>query len=133
MADFTVYSRRFPPKNREDTGVSLVQIELHDAMGKLILDPNRMALCAYTRQLPVAERTDMASFLSGKPALRLKTDEVSVLLTKDEIMRMYRHDLTPSEVRNLLDHFGAFHEIHDDFYDEQTLGALQPMAQRGPE
>lgn len=121
-----VYSERFPPRNRKQTGLSIIQVEIEDKLGVLKLDLNRAAVIGYTKQLPVAQ-PGWPSVLSGEPGFLYRNVELEVALTRDELVRLLRHDLRPQEVLKLLELYGAFHEIHDDFYDESSGVALQPM------
>lgn len=130
----TKYSDAFPPRNRVDPNElrNSIEMEVVDAMGRMRLDPNRAAVAGMRKALPFIESNDFGvSPLSGRPGVRLRTyDGVDVVLTLDELLRLFRRELQPDEVRKLRDLLGVFHEIHDDFYDEETLQALQPMSER---
>lgn len=122
-----VFSDAYPPVNRQLNGLHVLEIQLIDSLGTLVVDPNRAAVIGMTRKLPlygfVAE-----SVLSGEPAFRYLTcDGLDLALTEDELFRLLRHDLRPEEVLKLRNNFGIFHEIHDDFYREDTGESLQPM------
>ena len=121
-----VYSDRYPPVNRTETGLYVLQVEIVDGIGKWQLDLNRVAMMAYTKKLPVM-RPQTMSVLSSEPAYLYRTCDVELALTADEMLRLMRHDLFPKEVLKLHKLYGAFHETHDDFYDEETGTALQPM------
>lgn len=122
-----VYSPKYPPKNRVDTRLHILELEFEDKLGKFKCDLNRAAVIGMTRKLPLALAASQ-SFLSGEPAFWYRnSDGVEVALSEGEILRLLRHDLRPAEVLKLHRHFGAFHETHDDFYEEESGGALQPM------
>ncbi len=120
------YSEQYPPRNRHETGLGVLDIEVVDRLGVWKMDPNRAALVGYKRELALAEPIG-PSTLSGEPGYRYRTCDVELVLTRDELFRLLRRDLRPAEVKKLLETFGAFHEIHDDFYDEVEFVALQPM------
>jgi hypothetical protein len=123
----TVFSPRYPPVNRRDTGLSVLQIEMVDGLGILTVDPNRAALIGHTRQLPLSQ-PKFPSVLTGRPGYLYRTgDGVELALAEDELLRLLRHALRPDEVRRLHELFGAFFETHGDFYDEVSGAALQPM------
>lgn len=126
-----IYSNKYSPKNRVDNGLNVVEVEIVDSMSSFRIDLNRAAIIGYTRHLPVTGPIG-PSDLSGEPGfLYRNSDGVQVHLTADEIIRLFRRDLRPLEVLKLLDLFGAFHEIHDDFYDQDTGESLQPMEGEG--
>lgn len=121
------FSTKYPPSNRSETGLGVLEIEITGAAGTLKLDPNRAAMIGYSGELPI-EDPCWPSTLSGEPGFRYRTcDGVDLSLTPPELIRLLRHDLAPEEVLELHNAFGAFFETHDDFYDEQTGAALQPM------
>lgn len=123
----TVFSKRYPPVNRRDTGLSVLQIQMVDGHGTLEVDPNRAALIGYTGRLPLTEPC-FVSVLSGRPGYLYRNgDGVELALAEDELLRLLRHALRPEEVLRLHALFGAFFETHDDFYDEVSGAALQPM------
>ncbi len=121
-----VYSNKYPPKNRTDTGLHVLQIEVRDRLGVWTMDPNRAAMVGYKQELALAEPVG-TSVLSGEPGYGYRTCDVDLVLTRDELFRLLRRALTPAEVQKLLETYGAFHEVHDDFYDEDEFVALQPM------
>lgn len=128
------YSNTFPPRNRADPAelAKTLQMELIDAMGTMRMDPTRAAVAGMLQALPVLESADVGvSVLSGKPGVRFRNYEgLDLVLTREELIRMFRRELHAEEVRKLRDLLGVFHDIHDDFYDEETLTALQPMSER---
>lgn len=121
-----VYSIKFRPKNRVNTGLGVLDIEVRDGQKTLTLDPNKAAMLGFTGKLPVQDPVG-PSVLSGAPGYCFRTSEVELVLTREELLRLFRRSLEPREVQMLLNQYGAFHEIHSDFYDEDTFEALQPM------
>lgn len=121
-----VYSDKYPPKNRIETGLDILQIEVTDRLGVWKLDPNRAAMVGYKQELALADPIG-PSVLSGEPGYGYRTSDVDLVLTREELFRLLRRDLRPNEVRKLLETYGTFHEVHDDFYDEDEFVALQPM------
>lgn len=133
-------------KNRKSTGLGILEIEVEHAVGVVKTNPNGIAVSAmvalqdetpdFPDRLPTADvfnPHDLTpidgtfSMLSGEPAVVYRTDELEIPLSVDELVRFMAHDLKPSEFRVLIEHFGEFHEIHDDFYDPDTGEALQPI------
>lgn len=54
-------------------------------------------------------------------------DEIlHISLCKNHLYRLLKRDLAPEDFHILKNHHGIFHEIHDDFYDEDGI-AMQPM------
>jgi hypothetical protein len=134
------------PKNRKQTGLGILEIEVEHADGVVKTNPNGIAVSAMVAlqgsmpDLPgrfptgdVFNPHDLTpidgvfSMLSGEPAVIYRTDEMEIPLSVDELVRFMAHDLKPSEFRVLIEHFGEFHEIHDDFYDPDTGESLQPI------
>lgn len=125
--EYQSFSDRYPPKNRVDTGLDVLALEISDSLGKWVLDPNRAAVMAYTKKLPVLDPVG-PSVLSGEPGYRYRNgDGIDIILTAEELLRFMRHDLQPKEVLKLHETYGVFYETHDDFYDEETGEAIQPM------
>lgn len=120
------YSAKYPPKNRTDTGLGVLDIELRDRRTTRMLTPNDAALVGHTGALNLTYPVGH-SILSGEPGFGLRTCEIALVLTGDELLRLFRRSLRPAEVQTLLERYGAFHEIHSDFYDEESFEALQPM------
>jgi hypothetical protein len=53
--------------------------------------------------------------------------ELEIHLCHPHLLRLIAHQLEPEAFLNIYKKHGVFHEIHDDFYDEETGEALQPM------
>lgn len=61
-------------KPTNDRPLGILDIEVTDQMGDpLIFTPNRMAVAAMFGALPFMESEKMASHISGKPGVRLRT------------------------------------------------------------
>lgn len=127
---FTELTPAHPPVNRTPTGLGVVNSWIRDVLGPMVLDSNRLAVAGDTNQLPLSAEVG-PSLLSGAPGYEFaNADGVVVLLTRDELMRLFRRELAPAEYFKLRETFGVFFEIHDDFYDEETGEALQPFSER---
>jgi hypothetical protein len=73
-----------------------------------------------------------SSELSGLPGYIYRTanydgNTVALHLTREEMYRMLSLSFTPDEYRRIRDKHGIFHEIHDDFYDDDGT-AIQPKS-----
>lgn len=123
----TEFTPAFPPKGRKETGLGIIEMRLTDSLSAVIVDPNKLAFIGYRRKLPVTQPLGVSA-ISGEPGYLFETDEgISVMLSEAELIRLARRDLLPAEYFALRDMFGVFHEIHDDFYEETSGMALQPM------
>lgn len=128
--EWTSFSERFPPKNRVDTGLAVIQIEIVGADGVHRTDASGAAVMGFKRLLPVKEPVK-PSVLSGEPGFLYRTyDGVEMALTAEEMLRLMRRELRPQEVLKLHSIYGAFFETHFDFYSENTGQAFQPMSAR---
>lgn len=126
----TVFSKVYPPANRVETGLGVIEIEIVGRDGRVKMDPNGAARLGYQGLLPVTEPVK-PSVLSGEPGFLFRTgDGIEVALSEGELVRLLRHELMPAEVLELHRLYGAFFETHDDFYDEKTGAALQRMSDR---
>ena len=123
-----MYSTRFPAKNRKQTGVEGIAIELADSINKVTVSPNDAAEMAFNERLPFSEESVGASCISGEPGYFYRTEEIEMILTRDEMLRLMRRELRPEEFRSLLEKYGMFFEVHDDFYEVETGAALQGMS-----
>lgn len=135
------------PRNRTPETLDILRIEIIHAAGTQATCPNGLAIFSgFTgslediphptvglmpwstpfrlqdlEPLPVA-----TSVLSGDPALVYRVDDLEIKLSPAELKRLARRSLRPDEVLKLLDLYGVFHDIHDDFYDPETGEAFQP-------
>ena len=123
-----LFSKKYPPKNRLKKGLPILHQEVSPSAtpeGILILDPNAVAVAGCLENLPLGEPIH-PSFLSGDKGYLFRSDDIEIALTKEELYRLFRLDLKPEEFKKIVNHFGSFFEIHDDFYNEDTGDALQP-------
>lgn len=123
----TKFSSVYPPQNRVVNDLGHLEIQIRCAMNTVSLDPNTTADAGYCRAIPGLGEPIGCSALSGTPGFLYRTDEIEVVLSEDELIRLFRRDLQPQEVLSLHQQFGAFYETHDDFYDEVTGRSHQPM------
>ena len=122
-----------PPKNRLATAREVLDIEVEHASGIERFDPNTqiMALVVKPEFVAAWKPVDGAvSIVSGAPAIILRTHDLEIPLTVDEYAGLVGSELQPDEFKALLDRYGSFFEIHDDFYDAETGEALQPKGLR---
>jgi hypothetical protein len=124
-----MYSTKYPPKNRKQTGVEGINIEFEDGEKKLMSTPNDVVVMAFNETLPITGPTVGQSCISGRPGYIYRTEEVELVLAADEMVRLVRRELQPAEFKSLLSSYGMFFEIHGDFYDPDTGVALQPMGE----
>jgi hypothetical protein len=110
----------FPPRNRRPVELPVLRIEVEDAHGVRVFDPNGAILWAI-----YDKGTEKLSPLKeGTVAYRSR--DMEIFLTPDALDRLIRLDLRPDEYFRLRDRFGMAHEWHDDYYDIDTGEALQP-------
>ena len=107
-----------------------LRIEITHKNGTEYFDPTSLIMAyiaVVDRNMDWEPVPGRVSDISGEPGIGYKTNEVDICLTKAELSRLVFTALTPAEffkLRALVP--GPFHEIHDDFYDEETGEALQP-------
>ncbi len=117
---------QFPPKNRKPTRLGVIEMKITDKNGTIDTDPNGKTIMGITGDYPVGEPIPgLFSEISGKPAYRIELDDIELALSFEEMDRFFRRDLTSEEYRFLLNKYGMFHEIHEDFYWEDE--AYQPI------
>lgn len=122
-----VRSEKYPPHDWNPAAdLDLLHVALTDADGRRVLSLEQLNLGLYEKTLKLA-RPVHVSDLSARPGYLLETDEVSVALTFEELLRFVGRALTPAEFSLLVQRFGVFGAIRDDFYDETTGEALQPV------
>ena len=132
----TVFSDAYPPRNRKVTdSLSVVQVEIVGGAGVTRVDLNQVAMYGYGRELPFGDPLpDVPSMLTGQaPAYIVRTFEVEMALAPRELLALWRRELSPEQFFKLRDAFGIFFEIHDDFYDDETGQAFQPMSDTYPD
>lgn len=121
------------PVGRIDTGLNSYQVHIAHGTGTVRLD-HRTAVAAVLGDTLSLGPPLGKSVLSGGSAYLYRAREIQLLLTRDELGRLIRRDLQPSEYLKLRRRFGEFFEIEDSFYDESTGAALQavkPPSARG--
>ena len=112
------------PVGRVDTGLNSYQVHIVHGTGTVRLD-HRTAAAAVTGDSLSLGPPLGKSVLSGGVAYLYRAKEIQLLLTRDELGRLIRRDLHPSEYLKLRRRFGTFFEIEESFYDESTGAALQ--------
>lgn len=120
------FSDRYPPKNRRENPLPVIEIEIASKDSTLRMDMNQAALASHLENLQLGEPF-VPSDLSGKPGYEYRSSEITLALTKEELYRFMRHDLRPREFFLLAEKYGVFFDTHDDFYDEKSGFAFQPM------
>jgi hypothetical protein len=114
------------PKNRKSTCLHCLEIKITSDTGTITTDPNGKAIMGAYGEYPIGNPVPgLVSELSGKPAYRIELDDIELALSFDEVDRFFRHDLKNDEFEFLLNKYGMFHEIHEDFYWEGE--ACQPI------
>ena len=126
----------WPPKNRRHHRLSVLRIEIEDAEGIQVFDPNGVVLWdlmgGTTRLKPYNLIADMHGRLYGigltidNRVVLYRSDDLEIRLTPDQLHRLISLNITPNEYDHLRELFGMFYEIHEDFYDPETGAALQP-------
>jgi hypothetical protein len=107
----------YSPKNRKAICLGILEIKITSNTGTITTDPNGKAIMGITGEYPIGEPIPgLVSEISGKPAYRIELDDIELSLSFDEMDRFFRHDLTNDEYKFLLNKYGMFHEIHEDFY-----------------
>jgi len=122
-----------PPRNRLASPRPVLDIEVEHADGVVQFNPNSqiMALVERPDALAAWRPVDGAvSAISGEPAIIVRTHDLEIPLTVDEYAGFVGKELQPEEFKVLLDRYGSFFEIHDDFYDAETGEAWQPKELR---
>lgn len=129
MADDTDH----PPKNRLPTERPFLDIEVEHRSGVERFDPNTQIMALATQPEFVAgwQPVDGAkSVISGQPAIVYRAADLEIALTVDEYAGLVGCELEPTEFKTLLNTYGSFFEIHDDFYCPVSGEAFQPKELR---
>lgn len=112
----------FPPKNRRDSSLPILRIEVEDANNVQVFDPNSIVLWeirgGVDRLAPVS--------ITGHPFVTYRSDDIEMRLSPAQLGRLIRLDLTSDEYFQIRLMFGMAHEWHEDFYDPDSGEALQP-------
>jgi hypothetical protein len=135
------------PKNRAAEELPFLEIRVDHADGSEKTDPNGVSGCVIWgtegrrpqaadgkpvdypglfNPLDLKPLDGQVSLISGEPAVVYRADDLVVPLTPRELLRFLAHALRPREFFVLLEHYGSFFEIHDDFYDPRSGMAYQP-------
>lgn len=110
-------NEKHAPKNRKKSSLSVLDFRITDKNETFKSDPNQNIMMALTGSYPIKEPIPgLFSEISGKPAYRLEFDDLELALSFDELDRFFRRDLRNDEYEYLLNKYGMFHEIHEDFY-----------------
>ena len=123
------YSQKYPMVQRTPTELSFIEMEVRHGEGVLRLDPNQAILGALAEDLPLGSPC-VPSILSGEPGYLLRTNEVEIGLTKEELYRFFCKNLRPAEFFSLARKVGIFYELNGKFYEEDSGFAIDP--QYGP-
>lgn len=128
----------------ENCGVDLkeILITLDDGEKLLVLCLNHAAI--YSIEDKITDNinclpTEMNQSLSTCDACKEKSnvlygtinyhgERLNIELCHEDVTRLIQLNLTPSGYINLREKHGIFHEIHDDFYDDEGY-AFQPMVE----
>lgn len=115
------------PKNRQKKTLGILEIEIHTNDTILKFDPNSMAYTVGTWDWknPMTPVDGLRSELSKRPAYFVFFDDLKLSLSLSEIDRLFRHDLKKTEYKKLLEKYGNFYQISDNFYE--NCKPWQPM------
>ena len=129
--DITHFSDRHPPKNRKETGLKVIEIEIVGLDKTTRTDPNGalMAIAELPKKgLPFGEPNPATpSEFSGQPGYLYRTSEIELALDTGELIGLLSRDLKPAQFKAITERYGIFFDTHDDFYDVRTGEALQPL------
>jgi hypothetical protein len=134
MGTVKAYSAKYPPKNRAPaSGLKDNQILIASQGQRLMLDVLSTSRLANVKNEPAMTHLNIgnplgASALSKKPGYGVRTNEISLILTKEELVRLLLRRLTSEEYNRLVHQFGVFYEISDKYYDESTGSPLASLA-----
>jgi hypothetical protein len=121
----------YAPKNRpeDDGGLTHLDIDITSGIGKDRYDPNTVIMAAQEGHIAALSTVDgLKSDISGEPAVLYRTPEIRLQLTPAELQRLTLHALEPHEVAALLEMYGDFYEVDEDFYARRTNAPMQPNA-----
>lgn len=131
----------YPPINREETCLGIIEMHVLHADGVAMYDPNQIIVASvmvdpasikdphYHGVVPLRglkPSDDAKSFLSGEPAVVYLEDDARIPLTVEELIAYVGHSLHPAEYFRIRGHYGMLHQIHGDFYDVNTGEARAP-------
>ncbi len=116
----------YHPKNRKDKKLDILDIEVESSEGIKLFDPNSIAMMAATGEYQnITPIPNLKSEISKKPAYKIRTDDIELHLSFEEMDRFFRRSLRKREVAYLIETYGMFYEIHGDFYVDGV--AWQPI------
>lgn len=116
------------PRNRAKNILSALDLRIGDGRNTNFFTPNAIQSAALGWDMaPPTWKCLRTSILSGHPAITYQADDLAFALSQDEVRRLILRALTPGEYFALIDRFGEFFDIHDDFYDPETGEAVQPI------
>lgn len=116
------------PRNRKQTGLAILQIQIEHATGKHEFNPNSALMTAIQTPeviLDLEPFPGRKSLITGGPAIIYRSDDLEIPLTQEETLRLMLTALRPKEYKAIVTHFGDAYEWHDDFYDPASGEALQ--------
>lgn len=116
-------------RNRQAVEIPFLRIEIHWDGGMVVHDPNSMCVAGMEADYPLGQPfKDRPSILSGKPSYLYKADDLEIPLTLDELDRLVRLALRKREALKLIETYGVFHEVHDDFYVDGSSWQPRPKS-----
>lgn len=112
----------------------VLRIEIAERDKVHVGDPNSIVTGILNGELDIPNmgpHVGWNSVLTDEPALQYRCSDIVLELTPAELDRFIRHDLYPEEFLKLRTLYPYRHpdiyDLHDDFYDEETGMALQPL------
>jgi hypothetical protein len=121
-----VWSQKYPPVAQKRNELGVTDYNVVGADASLRLTPNTAIMAGVTERIDFG-RPGVTSMLSGEPGYLYRTDVVEIPLSREEILRLFRHNLRPEEFFKLAQEVGVFYEISSKFYDEETGVAVNPQ------
>lgn len=118
------------PVGRIHTGLNSYQVHLGDSRGTLRLDHCSAIGAVVSGTLSLGSSIGR-SVLSGGAAYLYRSQDLQLLLTRDELGRLICRELLPAEYLKLRKKYGIFFEIEDSFYEPSSGRALQPIRAAG--
>ncbi|BCB22111.1 hypothetical protein [Bosea sp. ANAM02] len=116
------------PRNRKETGLAVLQIQVEHAGGILEFNPTSSLMTGIQTPeaiLDLKPIPGLKSLITGAPAIIYRSDDLEIPLTQEEALRLMLTALRQKEYEAVATHFGDAYEWHDDFYDPATGEALQ--------
>ncbi|CAH1689636.1 conserved hypothetical protein [Hyphomicrobiales bacterium] len=116
------------PRNRKETGLAVLQIQVEHADGILEFNPTSSLMTGIQTPeaiLDLKPIPELKSLITGGPAIIYRSDDLEIPLTQEETLRLMLTALRPKEYEAIATRYGDAYEWHDDFYDSATGDALQ--------